>query len=256
LLNIFPIEGDSGNAEKMLFMGMDVTNEIMVERQMLQDNKMIAVGQLAAGVAHEIRNPLGLIRNYCYVIKTIDDEKIRAEAIEQIEKSVDSSNKIITNLLGFSRSSAGVKHSINIRNTIESIVNLHLKSRQINDIIIQIECERDLRASVTTESFSMIMVNLISNSCDAIKGKGTITITAEKENSNLKICVSDNGCGIEEEALEEIFNPFYTTKGTYGTGLGLYIVYNELEKMNGSISVKSVVGEGSEFAMSIPLSEA
>ncbi|MCB6367501.1 PAS domain-containing protein, partial [Intestinibacillus massiliensis] len=86
-VNIFPILNPKGEAEKLLFMASDVTRERMAERQMLQDNKMIAVGQLAAGVAHEIRNPLGIIRNYCYVLKTMNDEEAQEQAVQVIEKS-------------------------------------------------------------------------------------------------------------------------------------------------------------------------
>ncbi|MEG1584905.1 MAG: histidine kinase dimerization/phospho-acceptor domain-containing protein, partial [Anaerovorax sp.] len=99
---IFPLKNTKGKVIKVLVTIQDITNEKTMERQMIQDNKMIAVGQLAAGVAHEIRNPLGLIRNYCYVLKNNDEQK--EKAISVIEKAVDKSGRIIDNLLNFSRS--------------------------------------------------------------------------------------------------------------------------------------------------------
>lgn len=125
VVDVFHIEGVRGAVEKLLFMAMDVTNERMAERQLLQDNKMIAVGQLAAGVAHEIRNPLGIIRNYCYVLKNMEDENIKGKAIEQIEKAVDKSGAIINNLLNFSRVSAKRGETINIEEHIWSLVQLN-----------------------------------------------------------------------------------------------------------------------------------
>lgn len=117
-IEVFPIDDPKGNVEKMLFMADDVTGVRMAERQLLQDNKMIAVGQLAAGVAHEIRNPLGVIRNYCYVLKNMDDEDTQKQAIQAIERSVDTSGKIIENLLNFSRVSHRTVESFLIKSIL------------------------------------------------------------------------------------------------------------------------------------------
>ena len=253
-VDIFPIEGAHRQIDKLLFVGMDVTGERMAERQMLRDNKMIAIGQLAAGVAHEIRNPLGLIRNYCYVIKNFSDEKVRADAVEQIEKAVETSNGIITNLLGFSRDSGRFRQKVNVRDVIESIVLIIRKSADEGNIEMSISCDEKLEMVTVLESLNMILINLIQNGSDAIEGQGNIEISAWETSGKVMISVKDTGCGISPESLEEIYNPFYTTKGTDGTGLGLYIVYNEVEKLNGEISVNSKPGKGTEFTVILPKS--
>lgn len=254
VIDVFPIENARGSIDKLLFVAMDVTNERMAERQMLQDNKMIAVGQLAAGVAHEIRNPLGIIRNYCYVLKNMEDEEIRGKAIEHIEKAVDKSGNIINNLLNFSKASSRRREMIDIEEHVRTLTLLNeniLKKKNIN---MKIVCPERLKAYLLVESLDIILINLIQNATDAMSENGNLIITATKNNDNMEIQVEDTGHGIEEDILQDIFNPFFTTKERdTGTGLGLYIVYNEVAKMRGTIEVESTVNVGSKFRLMLPL---
>ena len=253
-VNIFPILNPKGEAEKLLFMASDVTRERMAERQMLQDNKMIAVGQLAAGVAHEIRNPLGIIRNYCYVLKTMNDEEAQEQAVQVIEKSAKPAGNIIDNLLNFSRISKKQVQEVYIKKHINSVISLNrgmLKKKQID---ITVRCGEDFQVKMAVESFDMIFINLISNAVDAMEEMGRLTIVVYRTEDEFYVEVRDTGTGIEEGIMEDIFNPFFTTKSmTKGNGLGLYIVYNEIQKMNGEIKVTSIVGEGTTFKVILPI---
>lgn len=255
VVDIFPVEDARGGVEKLLFMAIDVTQERMAKRQMLQDNKMIAIGQLAAGVAHEIRNPLGIIRNYSYVLKTMDDPEVRRKAIEEIERAVDNSGAIINNLLDLARVSPKREEEIDVMEHIQSILTLNKSTFRSEEIDVKIICPEPIRTYMRMESFDMILLNLATNAADAMKGGGQLTVTLEKGDGEFTMSVSDTGIGISEDALEEIYNPFYTTKGTHGTGLGLYIVYNEVEKLEGDIEVESRLGEGTTFRVSLPIRE-
>lgn len=255
-IDIFPIENARGSVEKLLFMAMDVTREKMAERQLLQDNKMIAVGQLAAGVAHEIRNPLGIIRNYCYVLKTMSDERIKDKAIEQIEKSVDKSGAIINSLLNFSRASSKNGETIDVEEHIWSLIQLNYNILKKKNIDLEVICDDEVRTYLAVESLDMILINLISNATDAMSENGSLIIRVTRYQETFEIDVEDTGTGIEEDILQDIFNPFFTTKGNKkGNGLGLYIVYNEVNKLNGEIEVESKVGEGTKFKLTLPLTE-
>lgn len=257
-IDIFPIENASGSVDKLLFMGEDVTNKMMAERQLLQDNKMIAVGQLAAGVAHEIRNPLGIIRNYCYVLKNMNDNaEVKDKAIEHIEKAVDNSGAIINNLLNFSRASSKEGETIDIEEHIRSLTSLNRNILKKKNIHLDIICSEPVKTFIQTESLDIILINLIQNATDAMKENGNLTIKVLKYDETFEIDVKDTGSGIEEDILQDIFNPFFTTKGNNeGNGLGLYIVYNETGKLNGNIEVQSRVGEGSVFRLNLPLRDS
>lgn len=257
-IDIFPIENASGSVDKLLFMGEDVTNKMMAERQLLQDNKMIAVGQLAAGVAHEIRNPLGIIRNYCYVLKNMNDNaEVKDKAIEHIEKAVDNSGAIINNLLNFSRASSKEGETIDIEEHIRSLTSLNRNILKKKNIHLDIICSEPVKTLIQTESLDIILINLIQNATDAMKENGNLTIKVLKYDETFEIDVKDTGTGIEEDILQDIFNPFFTTKGNNeGNGLGLYIVYNETGKLNGNIEVQSRVGEGSVFRLNLPLRDS
>ncbi len=268
VIDIFPVEDARGQVSQLLFMAIDVTQERMAKRQMLQDNKMIAVGQLAAGIAHEIRNPLGIIRNYCYVLKNMEDEDIRAKAIEEIENAVEKSGLIISNLLDFSRISPERKETIDVEEHVRAILALNEASMRQKNIVLSVECPQPVRTLMALEPFDMILLNLVSNAMDAVEAKirdsaedpeeaaGSVTIRIEADSpgaGQFTMTVEDTGEGISEEEIDEIFNPFFTTKGNQGTGLGLYIVYNELEKLDGDIQVSSRKGEGTAFRVTLPI---
>lgn len=252
-INIFSIRNSKEEIEKLLFMASDITGERMAERQMLQDNKMIAVGQLAAGVAHEIRNPLGVIRNYCYVLKHMKDEESQIQAVQAIEKSVVTAGDIIENLLNFSRVSNKRISEVLIKDHINSVISLNNGMMKKKQITVSLYCKDDFYVKMAVESFDMILINLISNAVDAMEPLGELMLAIEREEGEFSVEVTDTGSGIEEDILNDIFNPFFTTKGTTGTGLGLYIVYNEIQKMNGEIVVNSKVGAGTTFKVVLPV---
>lgn len=256
-ISTFPLDDNTNNILNVLIMVKDITKLKLSERKMLQENKMAAIGQLAAGVAHEIRNPLGLIRNYCYILKNnLDDEEKVKKSIDVIEISVQKSSDIIDNLLNFSRISSNEYEKINMRNFITKLIELEKNTLKKNNIDYKIVCSKDIICYANQESLKHIFLNLISNSIDALTNGGLISIELNKKGNMLLIKFSDNGTGISEENLENILNPFFTTKQCgKGTGLGLYIAYNEIQKHGGNITVKSKLGVGTTFYIDIPLRE-
>ncbi len=239
----------------MLITIKDITLDKINRNKMLQTNKMIAVGQLAAGMAHEIRNPLGIIRTQGYLIRLNDkiDETVN-KSLDYIDSAVDRASKIIDNILNFSRLSSNAKQSVDFKYMISKIVEMHNDIINKKSIKVSISSNINGELQVNSESIEHIILNLISNSIDAMDDGGVLTVSANVDNENIIIECEDSGCGIDEKNLNYIFNPFFTTKELgKGTGLGLFIVFSEVEKLGGRVDVKSKVGEGTTFTVIIPL---
>lgn len=236
----------------------DYTEKYLSERQARQESKMVAVGQLSAGLAHEIRNPLGLIKSYSYIIEKHRINDICDHAIHVINDSVDRVNKLIENLLRFSRLSNDEIKRINIRNVIEGILEEERKRIGEDSVLITSKYGEGLdgEAAVNEEVLRMVVQNLIKNAYDSFSGiereDKKISLSADFTEDKLLINISDNGCGIETEKLDKVFDPFFSTKDT-GTGLGLYIVNTEVENNNGKISVESEIGKGTSFDIVLPI---
>lgn len=237
-----------------LFILNDITYEKIENEKMLQANKMSAIGQLAAGIAHEIRNPLGIIRNSTYLLDKSDKADVQKKAIKSINKAVKRGSNIIDNLLNFSRLSNDYKKTIDIRNFLYEIKSLYKQELKKSGIKIEINCKEGIKLDINSASLKHIIINIINNSIDAIDDKGKIEIDCVCDKEQLKLSIMDNGCGMDSYTKNNIFTPFFTTKDVgKGTGLGLYIAYSEIEKIGGDIYVESEVNKGTTVYIRIKL---
>ena len=219
---------------------------------------MIAVGELSAGLAHEIRNPLGLIKSYIYVIRKKLSDSVGLHAVQVIDDSVDRINNLIENLLGFSRLSREKTEVVNVEELIWSMVMLEHKRMEKSGIDIHVDMDLPAGSElpVNGDVLKLTIVNLFNNSIDALadipREKKEIRIGVREREERLMIDFADNGSGISRENLEAVFNPFFTTKET-GTGLGLYILNSEIQGIHGTITAESTEGEGTCFHVTLPI---
>ena len=217
---------------------------------------MDAIGQLTAGLDHEIRNPLGLIITYNYVVESYMVDEVSKHANTVIGDCVDRINNLISNLLNFSRLSDDTKGDVNVEQIIRGILTLENKRIERLAINVSLHFEKEIRIKSSEELLKIVMFNLINNAIEAMERnqpfkERNLNIEVFRQSPDIIITIDDSGIGICEDNIDNLFNPFYTTKET-GTGLGLYIVNMELSRIGGIISVESCIDEGTTFHITIP----
>lgn len=236
------------------------------EDLMIQSSKMAALGKMAAGIAHEINNPLAVIGEKAGWIKDLLSEedvtkssnfKEFEQAVQRIEYHVDRAKKVTHRLLGFARRMEPLQEQVNINTTLNETVDFLENESRYRNIDIQVDPQSDL-PEITSDSSQLqqVFLNIINNAIDAIDKNGEIHIKTSylTKNKEVKIAIADNGPGISKENITKIFDPFYTTKEVgKGTGLGLSIVYSIIEKLGGRIFVASEIGEGTTFTIYLPV---
>jgi PAS domain S-box-containing protein len=227
------------------------------QEQLIRSERLVAIGQLAGGVGHELRNPLGAIKNAVYYIKgkvassELGQREPRVlEFLGIIEDEVNSSNKIITDLLEFSRVRKPSVSPARIEKIIEDALSRIA-------ILENIELIKKLDAglpeiNVDPDQIKQVLVNIITNAVQAMPEGGKLLIGAREKNKFLEVEVTDTGCGIPQESIDKIFDPLFTTKAK-GIGLGLAVCKSIIDRHEGNIAVKSKVGEGTTFNIKLPL---
>ena len=223
-----------------------------LEKQLLQSDKLATIGQLAAGVAHEINNPLGNISLYTQMLlKKTGDENTK-EKLTLINDETNRAAQIVKGLLDFARQSELKLTHIDINKEIEKV--LSIMAPQLKEIKVITEFDPVPHILADSSQIQQVIMNLLKNSIQSITKKGVIMIKTATKNDYVEIDISDNGCGIPEEDLNKIFDPFFTTKEMgKGTGLGLSISYGIIKRHNGSIEVKSDIGKGTIFTIKLPV---
>ena len=220
---------------------------------LIQSERLGAIAQLASGVGHELRNPLGVIKASAYFLRMMlgedIDERI-AKHIKLLENAVSDSDKIITDLLDFSRPGSTNITEVNVNMVLmETMDSISLPS----SIDVVYNLNDDLPAiRADAHQLNQIFTNLILNAIQAMPEGGSLSLTTRLEDNSIKAVVNDTGVGIEEENLSKIFEPLYTAKAK-GIGLGLALVKNLLERQGCSIHVESQIDKGSTFTVIFPL---
>jgi len=252
-----PLFDEKGNVVEVICDVRDVTKQKEMEKKLAHSERLAAIGELSSGVAHELRQPLGVINNSVYFIrKKLEDiaqEKVKRH-LTILEKEVKHANLLIIDLLAFARFEEPVLKDCNINQVVEEV----LFSIEIPP---KIEVKKELKESIPiiladTYQIQRVCFNLISNAMSAMLEGGNLEIRTDKDKDgeNIVISIADTGEGIPEENIEKVFEPFFTTKAR-GFGLGLSLCKKYVEAHRGRIGIESEVGKGTTLIVKLPINQ-
>jgi len=231
-----------------------------MQNTLVQSQRLASLGKLAAGIAHEINNPLGgILVLSSLVVEDLKDDDPHRENLQEVIKQTMRCRDIVKGLLQFSRQEEGKTEYVKVNDILNNTLSLIEKQALFHNIEVVKNLDVELPYILGDNSqLQQVFINVILNAVQAMKEIGTLTINTshDKKNDMVVIEISDTGCGIPEESIDRIFDPFFTTKEVgEGTGLGLSIAYGIVTKHHGRMRVKSKLGEGSTFTVKIPAVE-
>jgi two-component system NtrC family sensor kinase len=226
------------------------------QAHLIRTEKLASLGQLAAGVAHEINNPLGTITIFAHLLlKNLADDDPRREDIKMIIDEASRTKEIVQGLLSFARETKLRPGLTDINELIEDVLNLVINQSLFYNINIQKQLAQGLPSSFADGTqLKQVFFNIILNAAQAMKGQGDLYVITEvaANNQSITIKIKDTGPGIPDNVMGKLFDPFFTTKEK-GTGLGLAISYGVVERHLGKIDVKTEIGKGSTFNITLPI---
>ena len=251
-LYAYPLKNIVNKVEGVVVVLEDISEIRKLESQIRRAEKLSAVGELASGIAHEIRNPLGIIKTISQTInKDIQDNDIK-EGIDIIIHEVDRANNVIKGLLDFAKPSIGQIEAQSIGQLIKNILLITYKYAQQHHVKINYHSDEDMMVMIDEEKLKQAFVNIILNSIQAMPHGGNIYLEVTSKDGWVNISFKDEGVGIPPDKLEKIYEPFYTTKDT-GTGLGLPITHRIIEEHKGYMEISSTVGIGTTIHIYLPI---
>jgi two-component system NtrC family sensor kinase len=226
------------------------------QRQLAQADKLASVGRLAAGIAHEINNPLTGVLSYASLLrKRLEGDTETCDDLDVIVRETVRCRVIIRGLLDFARPTAPARKPMDLNEAVRRAVSVVMTQLSLHHVDLSLDLTSDLpTVHADANQIQQVVVNLLLNAADAIgSGGGSIRATTRRgPSSSIELLLEDSGCGISPEDLPRIFEPFFTTKGNHGTGLGLAVSWGIVEAHGGSLEVQSKPGHGTRFTLRLP----
>ncbi|WP_052144844.1 ATP-binding protein [Halalkalibacter okhensis] len=230
-------------------------DHILVHKRVMRAEKMEVVSHLASSISHEVRNPLTTVRGFMQMMLQNEfSEEKRKEFLKISIDEIDRANDIIRDYLTFAKPSPEKVTNLNIKEELERTLHIVTPFAKMNGVEIQEKVD-DYSFRGEEQLIQQCLINLTKNCIEAMPNKGRLTIETKEEHGNLLLVISDNGKGMTKEQLARIGEPYFTTKGREGTGLGMLVSIRIIESMSGKLSVESQVNEGTSFFIRFPLVE-
>jgi signal transduction histidine kinase/CheY-like chemotaxis protein len=229
------------------------------QEQLLQSEKLASIGQLAAGVAHEINNPMGVILGFSQgILKTLPEDDPLKKPLTTVEKESLRCKRVVQNLLDFARRSEPTLHLTNINELLDASCDLVEHQTSLQNVKLVKSYDTALPSTMADPNqLQQVFINIILNAYQAMPDGGTLHITTRTLGSESQVIFADTGTGIPPESVQNIFDPFFTTKEVgEGTGLGLSVSYGIVKAHGGDIEVESQVGQGTAFVIKLPLDKS
>jgi two-component system sensor histidine kinase AtoS len=255
-LSVYPFYDEDHVFLGTILLIEDITRERQFKEYLLRTEKIASVDKLAAGVAHEINNPLGIIQNYVELIKAKKLDRTIIEKIVKIERELNRISGIVGSLLSFSKLDVAPDRRVDLAQIIDEVlVLLNHKIEEKHIILEKHIIQTEVCINGDENRLKQLCFNLLLNSIEAVVNEGLIGIEVGRQVSNVMLRVTDNGCGIPQEIMDNIFEPFYSTKvSKKNTGLGLSICQHIVDFHNGTISCWSEPGKQTVFTVTLPSS--
>ncbi len=253
LINASVIPGEDGYPAGYLFVLTDMTRIRELEVELRRNERLASLGRLAAGIAHEIRNPLSSIKGFAAILgnKVNEDEKAKEIALV-MQREVERLNRVVSGLLEFARPPILKKKRVSLSDIVNHSISLVEDEARTRGVEIRFKEEsKEIVVEVDPDHFAQILLNLFLNALQSMENGGILKIRVHEHAGKVGVLVADTGPGIPPDQLSRIFDPYFTTKST-GVGLGLAIVHKLVEAHGGSIRVFSSPGSGTRFLIRIP----
>lgn len=254
------MQPDAGQPVGVVAVGRDLSQQRILEQQLLHSEKLASLGVMAGGIAHEVRNPLAICSSAAQFL--MDDDitvDFRKDCAAKIHSNITKASVIIENLLNFSRAVPGdEKNPVLMGDLLQDVLLLVANQAKLHRVKIESTMPDDqCRVCGNASLLQQLFINLLLNGIKSMPEGGLLQVDLCTTDEQIVVTVTDTGCGIPEEHLGKIFDPFFTTAPVgEGTGLGLALCYSIVEQHNGTISVASTEGEGSVFTVCFPISKA
>ena len=224
---------------------------VAMEAHLGRVQNLAQIGEMAAGLAHEIKNPLASLSGAIQILKgEMENNKDNMRLVQIVLRETDRLSSLVNNFLTFARPSAGQTECVNLADAMTEMVTLFEKDGSIGlRVKVDLDIISDAYIEIDPLQLRQVFWNLLLNGAESIENEGRIKISVQKHRSErIMVSIADNGCGMDEQTVKSIFNPFFTTKPN-GTGLGLSIVYRILETYDSRMDVQSKLGQGSIFTL-------